>query len=183
MKIAIVKSNGIVDKRIERVLVSNKIKGDFVDKVTRNIVINYDYVVFSQHNSLPNLPKVIERVVLEKKAIVLLVNRTLNIGHFYNVMNDNRFHIINEQSLEQELILTINIASKYNGLIQNLSNDNLKLKSRVNLLENTNKAKRILISKGLSEAESHNIIQKKAMDMRISKNEMVSLIIENKIDI
>ena len=145
--------------------------------------INYDYVVFSQHNSLPNLPKVIERVVLEKKAIVLLVNRTLNIGHFYNVMNDNRFHIINEQSLEQELILTINIASKYNGLIQNLSNDNLKLKSRVNLLENTNKAKRILISKGLSEAESHNFIQKKAMDMRISKNEMVSLIIENKIDI
>lgn len=182
MKIAIVKCGGIVDKRIERILVSNKINGDFIDKVTRNIVLNYDYILFSQHNSLPNLPKVIERVVLEKKAIVLLITKALNIGQYYNIMNDNRFHTINEQNLEQELILTFTITNKYGGLIQSLSNENEILKNRITLLENTNKAKRKLMLKGLSEADAHNFIQRRAMDMRISKIELVNLIIKNNID-
>ena len=43
--------------------------------------------------------------------------------------------------------------------------------------------KRILISKGLSEAESHKLIQKTAMNYRLSKSEAANLIIKNKIDI
>jgi len=45
-----------------------------------------------------------------------------------------------------------------------------------------NNAKLILSKKGYSEAASHQFIQKKAMDLRLSKKMTANLIIENKID-
>lgn len=183
MRIAIVRSNGLVDNKINRILVSNNFKGDFVDKVTRSIVLNYDFIIFPHNNSLPNISKVIERIVLDKKAMVLLVNKTSNIGQFYNVMNDLYFHIVQEQELESGLVNTLIIAQKYLTITNNLFHENDQLKRKITFMKNESKAKRILMSKGLSEASSHAFIQRKAMDLRTSKEKLVNLIIENKIDI
>ncbi len=75
------------------------------------------------------------------------------------------------------------VASKYLAIVNNSSHENIQLQRQLKSIKSESKAKRILISKGLSEADSHAFIQKKAMDMRISKDKLANLIIENKIDI
>lgn len=183
MQVAILKSNGSIDKRIERILLDHKIKGDFVEKITRSTVHQYDFIVFSQYCNIPNLPKLIEQIVLEKMASVIYITKSLNIGQYYHVMNDMKFHFIQENNLDFELSYTLNTVKKFLTMIQNLEHDNQVLKEEILLMKLTNKAKRELIKKGLSEEESHQFIQRKSMDMRISKKKLVNLIIQNKIDI
>jgi len=64
MRVAIIASNGYLDKRIERLLGSNNIKGDIMNKFTRNQIYAYDCVIFTHKNDIPNLPVLIERLVL-----------------------------------------------------------------------------------------------------------------------
>lgn len=183
MKIAVVRSNGMLDKKIERVLVNNNLKGEFIDRATFQTVMKYQYIIFSSDNNIPNLPKLIEQIVIEKKAIVLYVTKTLSVGQFYNVNQDLYFNIVNEGVIDVELKHAIEYAQKYIHYITNLQHDNARLKEQVNVMKLTNKAKRVLMSKGLNEEESHQFIQKRSMDMRIPRKKLVNLIIENKIDI
>jgi len=183
MKIAVVRSNGNLERRIMRVLQNNNFNGEIIDKVTRLTVINYDYIIFSSEHTTPNLPKLIEQIVLEKKAIVLYISKTLSIGQFYSVMNDIYFGVISDIDLAVELKHSIEFSQRYIHTIKNLKHENKKLKDQIDLLKNTSKAKRILMSKGLSEEESHQFIQRKCMDLRLPRKRIVNLIIQNKIDI
>ena len=182
MRAVIINSRGYLDKRIERTLHQNNINGDIKDKLTRNMFNQYDCVIFSHQNDIPNLPKVIERIVLEKKVIVILVNNTLSIGHYYNINDDLFFAMVNEASMEVELPFVIKNNMKFIKKIKVLEREKTDLIEEVQNIKNTNKAKRILINKGFTEAESHKFIQQKAMSLRISKSKLVNLIIENKID-
>jgi response regulator NasT len=183
MRAVIITSNGYLDKRLERILINNGIKGDIETKITRNMLNVYDCVIFSYKNEIPNLPIVIERLVLEKKILVVYINNTASIGSFYNVIKDLFFININELTMEIELPLVIKSSLKYLKKITQLQSEKTTIEEQLNTLKLTNKAKQILISKGLSEAESHQFIQKKAMDLRVSKLKLVNLIIKNKIDI
>lgn len=183
MRVAIVQDNGVIIKRVIRTLLNLDIKGDVITKVNQVVLDNYDFIVFTQDNAAPNLAKRIERIVLQKKLIVLFISRNINVGQFYSFLNDSYFHVIGEQTLESELGTTINLAPKFIRIIRSLQVDNDKLKQQIKTLKLTNQAKNILMSKGLSEAKSHTFIQKKAMDLRLSKEQLVNLIIKNKIDI
>ena len=183
MRALIVKSGGYLDKRLERLLYNNDIKGDIDTKLSRDMINVYDCVIFTYQNDIPNLPKVIEQIVLEKKILVLYINNTSSMGYFYNVIDDIYFNAINEIYIDVELPYIIKSASKYLHAISILKTENARNKDELTTLKLINKAKRILISKGLTEAESHQFIQRKSMDMRLSKKEFVNLIIENKIDI
>ena len=183
MRVAVIKSNGYIDAKIGRLLSLNKIKGDFISKFTRNSLKLYNVVIFSYKNNIPNLPKVIESIVLEKKVLVIYVNKTLSTGQFFNVMNDLYFSVVDESSLEIELHSIINNSLKYLVEIAHYKALNESLDDKLETMKLVNKAKTILINKGLSEADSHKFIQRKAMDLRLSKKQTANLIIENKIDI
>ncbi len=183
MRVIIISSDGYLDKRIQRILKQSGINGDIKNKLTRNMLNLYDYIVFSYKNKIPNLPKLIESIVLERKMLVIYINNKTSIGSFYNILNDMYFIMLNEMSLEIELPITLKTTTKYIKRITQLQIENTDLSIRLTTLKLTNKAKRILIKKGLSEDESHQFIQKKAMDLRITKRKLVNLIIENKIDI
>ena len=183
MRVAVIKSNGYIDTKIERLLKFNKIKGDFISKFTRNSLKMYNIVVFTYKNNIPNLPKVLESIVLEQKIFVIYVNNTLSTGEFYNVLNNLFFSVINEQNLEIEFLSIINNSLKYIQEINHYRDENKLLKNQLNTLKLVNKAKTILMSKGLSEADSHKFIQRSAMDLRLSKKQTANLIIDNKIDI
>jgi len=183
MKIAIIGNNSNIIKRVERVLAQYKIKGDILDKTNLSGISTYNFVVIHQENALLNESKLIEQIILNTDVSVLLINKTLNIGQYYNVLNDLRFGFISKINLEAELEYHLKYTSKYLNFIKNLEHKNKRLKDDLDLLKLTNKAKRVLMSKGLSEEESHQFIQKKAMDMRVPKKKLVNLIIENKIDI
>jgi|LGOV01.1.fsa_nt_gb response regulator NasT len=183
MRVVIISSDGYLDKRIQRILKQSDINGDIKNKLTRNMLNLYDCIVYSYKNEIPNLPKVIESLVLERKVLVIYINNKTSIGSFYNVLNDMYFSMLNEMSLEFELPIILRTTTKYIKKINQLQIENTDLSIQLTTLKLTNKAKRILIKKGLSEDESHQYIQKKAMDLRITKRKLVNLIIENKIDI
>ncbi len=183
MRVAVIKSNGYIDKKIERILMFNEINGDFISKFTRNSLKMYDTVIFTYKNNIPNLPKVLESVVLEQKIFVVYVNNTLSTGQFYNVLNNLYFSVISEQNLDIELLSILNNSLKYIKEINYYKAENELLKDKLDTSKLVNKAKIVLISKGLSEADAHKFIQRTAMDLRFSKKQTANLIIDNKIDI
>ncbi len=183
MRIAILQGNGHLDRQIERLLIQHGIKGDFVKTLQRSSLKQCDCLILSHRNDVANLPIVIEQLILDLKISIIFVSGTTSIGQLYNVYNDVYFNLINEVTMEVELPVTIKLLEKYMKKMRSLQTAKDNVEEQLSMLIDTNKAKRILINKGLSEEESHQFIQKRAMDLRISKRRLVNLIIENKIDI
>ena len=94
----------------------------------------------------------------------------------------DQISIINDQTLDVELPSILKNTEKYIKEINFLNNEVNNLKERLNSINLINNAKRILSNKGYSEADSHQFIQKKSMDLRLSKKMTAELIIKNKID-
>ena len=183
MRVAIVKSGAYLDNVITRILNNNAIKGDLVEKVTRNTIISYDAVIFTYQHNIPNMPKLLEQVVLEKRIQVIYIGNTLGIGHLYNLIHDIYFSFIEERAVELVLPTVITTTSKFHKELRIVRDDYAVVKDELELLKLTNKAKLVLMKKGLSEGDSHKFIINKAMELRIPKKKLVNLIIENKIDI
>ena len=183
MRVAIVKSDGYIDTRISRILANNGINGDIIDKVSRNTIIHYDSIIFTYKNNVPNMPKLLERIVMERKTHVVYVTNTVSIGQFYNLFEDLYFNYVQESKLDLVLSTILRHTKKYIKEINIIEDKNRELKEELKTIKQTNKAKRVLMTKGLSEEESHKFIINKAMDLRVSKKKLVNLIIEEKIDI
>jgi response regulator NasT len=183
MRVAMVATGGYLDKQLSRILISNGIKGDTVTSITRRVIDDYGIVVLSSNNEIPNLPVLIERLVLEQKVHVVFINKTSSIGQFYNVMNDMYFHLIQEYTCDVEFPLLVRTLEKIHNPYARLEKERDEYKDRLDTIQLTNKAKRILMNNGYTEEDAHQFIQKTAMDKRISKKRLVSLIIQNKIDI
>jgi len=181
MRVAILKGNGHLDNQIQRLLKYHDIKGDFVESQHKNTLKQYDCVILSQYCDVSNLPVFIEQMILQKTSVVYIAS-TASIGQLYNVYQDIYFNLVSEVTLEASLPITLNQMAKYLPEIHRLQTENIKISTELETLLLTNKAKRILMDKGLTEEESHQFIQKQAMDLRVSKRRVVNLIIENKID-
>jgi ubiquinone/menaquinone biosynthesis C-methylase UbiE len=113
MKVVVIESNTFLDQKIERVLTSNGIALDFTSKLNQAMLKMYDAVIFSYKNTIPALPKVIERICLEKKILVVYINNVPSIGQFFSVLNDHYFRMVNDLTIEIELPLIIHSSSKY----------------------------------------------------------------------
>lgn len=183
MRVAIYKSEVYMDNRISRVLAENGINGDIITKFDRTVLNTYNCVIFTYKSKIPNMPKLLEQIVLEKKIQVIYITNTLSIGQFYNLYDDPFFNYIQEHKMDIILSTIIRHTNKYLREIAYLELENMKAKEEITVMKLTSKAKRILMDKGLSEADSHKFIINKSMEMRIPKKKLVNLIIENKIDI
>ena len=122
------------------------------------------------------------KIVLEKKILVIYINNKLSVGQFYNVLNNLYFSIVNDQTLDIELPCILQNTERQIKEINHLNNEIVALKEQLNTINLINNAKRILSNKGYSEADSHQFIQKKSMDLRLSKKLTAELIVKNKID-
>jgi len=128
MRVAIIKNSGNMDIKINRILKGIKINGDFIEKFTTNSIKNFDTIIFTYQNKIPNISKVIEQIVLEKKVLVVFINNKLSVGQFYNVLNNLYFSIVNEQSLDVELSSLLHHSEKYLNEIFYLNSEVFKLK-------------------------------------------------------
>lgn len=183
MRVAILQSTGYLDKQIKRLLQQHGINGDIVTTINRSVVQDHDSLVITFEHEIPNMPVVIERIIMEQTIHVIYVDRTLPVSRLFNVVNDMHFHYIDVATMEVGLPVLLETMQKFTPKVRRLQTDLNQTKEQLDLLQKTNKAKRLLMKKGLSEDESHQFIQRQSMDMRISKKELVNLIIENKIDI
>ena len=183
MRVAILAGNGTLDRQRKRILENNHINGDIIASIHKRTLQNYDILIVSPTNDIPNLPVVIEQIVVTKQVQVIYIGKTTSIGQFYNVMNDPFFHLVQDWTVDVELPLLVRTIAKFQRRLNHLTTTNTKLEERLETINMTNKAKKILMTKGMTEEEAHQFIQKQAMDLRISKKRYVNLIIKNKIDI
>ena len=183
MRVAVVATGGYLDRQITRTLKNHGINGDTVTSITRRVIEEHMVIVLSSNNEIPNLPVLVERLILEQNIHVVYINKTPSIGQFYNVMNDMYFHMIQEYTLEVELPLLVRTIEKLQKPYIRLVKQKEDYKDQLETLKLTNRAKRMLMDHGYTEEEAHQYIQKTAMDNRLSKKRLVSLIIQNKIDI
>ena len=183
MRAAIIATGGHLDRQILRTLLTHGINGDIVSAITKRVIDEYGCVILSDHLKIPNLPVAVERLILEQSIHVIYIAQNPSIGPYYSVMNDMYFHHIQQFSIEVELPLLLRTIDKFDKPLQHMKNRHDEMQQKYDTIQLTNKAKRILIERGYSEEDAHQFIQKTAMDMRVSKKKLVSLIIENKIDI
>ncbi|MCF7925272.1 MAG: hypothetical protein K9L26_01960, partial [Candidatus Izimaplasma sp.] len=181
-RLAMYQGNGILNQRVLRYLKRLKHRVNNVNKVTSHTIQNYDVVIFTEDLQINNIIKVLEQIVLEEAILVIFIHNEKLIHHFYNIQNHPYFMEINEKHLKTEWELKIPIALKYIKELTRLNAQLKQTKVQLSTMKSEQKAKRILMNKGFSEAESHHYIQQKAMALRKSKNVIVNLIIENKID-
>ncbi|MEC9484704.1 MAG: hypothetical protein UMR38_02365 [Candidatus Izemoplasma sp.] len=182
MRLAIYNSKGPAFQKIVRFLRQKGYKINIIKQVTSHTIKNHEILIFHEELQIPNLIKVIEQIVLEQSILVLYAHEGKTLHRFYNVQHHPFFIDINIKSLHIEWDYKVVLAMKYiKTLMQNYQEiDNIK--SELSALKMEVKAKRFLMNKGLSEAESHRFIQRKAMQLRKSKKDVVNLIIENEID-
>ncbi|MFK5883844.1 MAG: ANTAR domain-containing protein [Candidatus Izemoplasma sp.] len=183
MKVAVIKSNTFLDDKVKRIFELGNIKVDIIDKVTQKSLNEYQTIIFSNKNKINNIHIVMENIVVAKRVLVVYINNTPNIGQFHNLLNSELFINIEERKIDTSLLDIIKISNKYLLVIESFKEELDKLKQELIDDKIINRAKFVLISKGLTEANSHKLIQKTAMNFRVSKSEAANLIIKNKIDI
>ena len=135
MRVAIVKSDGYLDSRISRILANNSIDGDIITKVVRSTFNEYDAIIFTYQNNVPNLPKVIEQIVLEKRVQVLYITNTLSVGQFYNLFEDLFFDYIKEENIDSLIPRLLQSSRKFIKRIQLLETDNRDLTEELLLIK------------------------------------------------
>lgn len=182
MRVAIISTGGYLEKRIMRLLSQHGINGDVVTRINRQTLRQFDALIASDKLDIPNLPVVLERIILEQTTQVVYITNSSSIGHLHRIYGDIRFHIVNETTMEAQLPLALTLIGKFDRVLRTLVNERDQAQDQLDTIRLTNRAKRILIKHGYSEEEAHQFIQKEAMDRRLSKRQIVNLIIEEKID-
>ena len=79
MRVAIMEAHGYLDKQIQRLLANHEIKGDIVPNLTRSVVQQYDVLVVTHKTDIPNVPVVLEQIILDGDINVIYVSNNPNI--------------------------------------------------------------------------------------------------------
>ncbi len=183
MRVAIIGEGSLIERRILRILLEQDIKGDIMSSMKRQYLSDYQAIIFTYQNQIPNISKVLEQIVLEQSIHVIYITNTTSITEIYNLLHDIYFDYIEESHMEHGLVKLLQSHSKYMKSILYYKQHYEDVSSELETLKLTQKAKLILMKKGLSEEESHQYIIRESMKRRISKKSFVNLIIKNKIDI
>lgn len=183
MKVAILQGSEQLSKQLMRSLLAHQIKGDLITRIDQRTIVTYDFLVISS-DIKPKVPiRVLEQVVMQKQCVLVYIHQKVNINQFYNLLEDPYFLLvpyIQVVELLPGLLMTVNRWRKEVGILRRELQASEK---KLHETTATTKAKRILMTKGFSEKEAHNWIQKEAMDKRCKKMDVVNLIIRENIDI
>lgn len=183
MRLGIYETKGVLYDQVISFLKRNNIGVNPIKRVTSHTLTLYEAIIFTEGNSIPNLAKVIEQIVLEEHVAVIYVHSGQWMNQLYNMMNNPFFIEVNYNQMELLFKQKIELSLKYIKLIKQKNKQIETITENYTELKNEIKAKRILMNKGLSEEESHKLIQAKAMQLRKQKKDVVNLIIRNKIDL
>lgn len=136
-----------------------------------------DICIFDSSLGIPEIAKIIEKLIFVDMLNVMYVSKTFDISMFYNVINDEHFTIIQYDKINA-IEDFIKMVVKYNRRINLLEK---KLDETTNQLNDTvlvNKAKAFLMKKGYTEEEAFKYIQRQAMDKRQSKAQVAKEILK-----
>lgn len=183
MRLGIYETKGPIYDQVISYLKRNNIGVIPVKQVTSHTLTLYEAIIFTEDVAIPNITKVIEQIILEEHSAVIYVHGGQWMNHLYNMMNNPFFIEVNYKQIELLFYQKVDISLKYIQLIKRKNREIRLLSDNYKDLKNEIKAKRILMSRGLSEDESHKLIQTKAMKLRKQKKDIVNLIIRNRIDL
>lgn len=183
MNVAILQGPELLNKQLLRSLQSHQIKGDLITQINNIVLIKYDFLIVSSEQHPKLTSRVLEQIVLKKQVVLVYIHHQSNIVNLYNLIDDPYFLLIPKVNVIETLPSILITIFKWQREVRMLKSELKETSLKLTETQNTIKAKRILINKGMSEIEAHNWIQKVAMDKRCKKSEIVNLIIEEKIDI
>jgi hypothetical protein len=183
MRLAIYQTTGQMYDQVVNYAKRHNISIQSIKSVTAHTLKRYDGIIFTSEGNVPNLSKVLEQLVLREATLVIYVHSGKGVHAFYNIEKDPYFIDVIHHQLDIMFSQKVKLAIKYIKLINRYKQDLQDTVCLYHQLKEELKAKRILMKKGLSETEAHRFIQSKAMQLRKQKNDIVNLIIENKIDL
>ncbi len=100
---------------------------------------------------------------------VVLLSPPVQVGHFVQTLGKYGIYTVSKNIGEEDLWFLINVLKTARGRLAALEKKNLKLMKRLSDERMLTKAKCVLAKEqGLTEEEAHRLIEKKAMDERIS---------------
>ncbi len=182
MRIAILASNTIFDKKLSNYLQSHNNTVTIINKYTYSMGNKFDFIVFSHYNKLPSLPKLIENIALDESTHIIYVSNNDNTAPFYNLLSDVYFSFITEDTIYRTLQTYMQNTFKFMKEIYQLNNEVSKLYDKLDTNNHVSKAKFKLIEAGYTESEAHKFIIKGAMQQRITLKMFSRKILLNSID-
>lgn len=183
MRLGIYETKGPIYDQVLSYLKRSNIGVTPIKRVTSHTLTLYEAIIFTEDNPVPNIARVIEQIILEQQVAIIYIHNGQWMSHLYNMLHNPFFIELNHKQLELLFYHKVDLSLKYIQMIRQKNNELEVVNEKYNDLKNEIKAKRILMDRGLSEKESHKLIQAKAMKLRKQKKDIVNLIIRNRIDL
>jgi len=183
MRVAIIKSGTFIDNKVKSILEDGNNVVSIVNNYIPQSLIYFNVVIFTYKNSIANKSVIMSDIANRSDILVVYINNSSSISHVHNLYNNIRFLFIEEIKMDIMLYSMIFEVSKRLFKIKELEREVSSLTLKRNNEVLVLKAKILLMDKGFSEADSHQIIQRISMKKRINKGDTANLIIKNVIDI
>lgn len=183
MRLAIYQTNGQIYDQVINYAKRHNVSIQSIKSVTAHTLQRYDGIILTSDGHVPNLSKLLEQLVLREATLIIYVHSGKGMHAFHNVEQDPYFIDVIHHQIDMMFSQKVKMAIKYIKIINRYKTELKDTVSQYNQLKDELKAKRMLMKKGFSESDAHRFIQSKAMQLRKQKNDIVNLIIENKIDL
>lgn len=146
-----------------------------IDKIYEALSSNDFILIIIDYSKYDSLNITTLNNISKTKQIPMVVLSESDIDE----LNINDIIIMNSSMFVNMLPHIQKIISIYKKCINELRLENMKVNMKLNDLKNINRAKCILIEKlNFTEPQAHRYLEKKAMDNRISKNQVATKILE-----
>jgi response regulator NasT len=165
--------------RIERLLLTKNRPYDIQKSpIKKDELLRYEVIIIHSSWRLSNVFSFIENIVLSKTIPVIYITSLINIAPFIKILDSGYFSMIDENKIDIELPLTLSLLFKFINEYNRMNLENKKIIIEYEQKRMIDHCKGILMNQGLSEEEAHRFIQKRAMDMHISKYDVCMQIIK-----
>jgi hypothetical protein len=174
-------NDGLLKLRIKRILSEKNISHVITEKpIKRDELVRYDIVIVHSSYNLSNLFNFIENAIIQKLTTFIYITTNINSNPFRKFNDYVNLIMIDENKMDIELLLSIELFSKYNQQIKELLSENRRLANSLDEINLMNSCKRKLMKeKNLTEGQAHKFILKFAMDNHLDKKEACNRLLEN----
>jgi hypothetical protein len=169
-KVLVCIEDGMLSIRINRILTDKRIPFDIVKTpIKKDDLTYYQFLIIHSSYKISGLYQFVENLLVNQTIPIIFISMNSMSSILHRFQTNPVFVQIDETRMDSELPLAITLFQKQTIKLESLMEENKTLKSKLNTEQAMSKCKKLLIGKGLSEDDAHQLILKTAMDFKISK--------------
>lgn len=180
-KVLVLIEDQLLSSRVARVLHEKGIPHEIVKTpVRKEELLRYSCVVVHSSYRIQGLFAFLEHLIVSGTIPILYVSMN-TVSNQFSRFRDHPFFVhLDELRLDAELPIAIQVFDKQSKSIDHLRQENKQLQNQLELERALSKAKRHLMSQGMTEEMAHQAILKLAMDEQMSKLDACMKILHSK---